>query len=71
MHSSKLKQRAISLRKTGASLAEIALILGISKSTASLWLSTVQLTKLAAMRLSTKQLQVRTNAAKTRRVKQL
>lgn len=43
-----LKHRASQLRKSGASVSEIATQLGISKSTASLWCRDIVLTKKSA-----------------------
>lgn len=49
-----LKQKAIALRIRGFSLKEISEILSISKSTASVWLRDVQMSKLGLNRLSEK-----------------
>lgn len=52
LKSSKIKRKAIALRKLGYSLGEIALKLHISKSTASLWLKDVKMNVAALTRLN-------------------
>lgn len=51
-----IKEKAITLRKKGYSLSEIANKLNISKSTSSLWLSNVSLPRLAIKRLTEKKI---------------
>ncbi len=65
LHSSSTKQKAILLRKSGLSFGEIAKDLHISKSTASLWLSTTPLDKLAAEKINEKRLQARIKGLQT------
>ncbi len=55
-HSLELKSKAILLRKKGFSLKEISDIHNISKSTASAWLSSIQLSKTAKNRLERKKI---------------
>lgn len=51
-HDQERYRRAISMRQQGSSLREISLSLGISKSTASLWVRDVRLSKEALARLA-------------------
>ncbi len=51
MHSRELKEKAISLRKQGYSIKEIAAELNIAQSTSSLWLSNIILNSTAQKRL--------------------
>lgn len=51
-HSFKLKEKAIALRKRGFSFREISESVGVSKSTASLWLSGVRLSLKAKERIN-------------------
>lgn len=51
-----LKNQAIQLRKRGFSLTEISKKLHIAKSTASIWLSTIELSEQAQKRLAKKQI---------------
>jgi transposase-like protein len=50
--SEEIRDRAVKFRKQGCSLAEISYKLGISKSTASVWLRGVQLSKKAKKRIA-------------------
>lgn len=51
-HNFKLKEKAILLRKKGFSFREISESLGVSKSTASLWLSSMRLSAKAKKRIN-------------------
>lgn len=55
MFGPKAKRKAVSLRKRGYSLNEISRLVGISRSTASLWLKDVQLPATARKTLNEKQ----------------
>lgn len=50
-YSLEFKQKAINLRKKGYSIKEVSKILGIAKSTSSLWLRNIKLSKKAQDRL--------------------
>jgi predicted transcriptional regulator len=65
---SETRIEATRLRKEGYSLSEIAALLAISKSTASLWLRGIELTSLAKERIRDKRRVGREKAANSRRV---
>lgn len=61
--------KAISLRKKGYSLNEVASQLGISKSSASLWLRDISLPKKARERIEQRRVKARIHAGETNRQK--
>ena len=63
------KQRAIRLRKEGYTLSEIAKSLGVSKSSASIWLRNIDLSDEARERIDAKRLHARMLSAQTHRAK--
>ncbi len=64
-----LKDKAIQLRSNGYSFKEISLILGVSKSTASLWARNVDLSFQAAKRLENIKIFGRRRALKINKIK--
>lgn len=73
-NSKELKEKAISLRKQGFSYKEIKQKIGVSKSTLSCWLKTVELTPEQRERLYTKQIEILsrgTQSQKERRLREI
>ncbi|MFH1864223.1 MAG: helix-turn-helix domain-containing protein, partial [bacterium] len=68
-YSIKTKEEAISLRKKGYSIREIADFLGIALSTSSTWLHNIQLNKRAENRLKKRRIFGQHNARKTALIK--
>ena len=64
-----LKQEAVSLRKKGFSLREISIALGISKSTASLWLGKIDLSNKAKRRIEEIRISARVKSTATKKKK--
>lgn len=67
--SEEIRNRAVKFRKQGYSLAEISYKLGISKSTASVWLRDIKLSKKAKNRIKRRSLQGQRRAAVTKKRK--
>ncbi len=65
------KEKAVILRKRGQSLAEIAEILKISKSTASLWLKSIGISKAGRLRLQNRITKARVKGGQVNHVKKL
>src|SRR3989338_6082512 len=61
------KREAIRLRLQGRSLSDIAIVLGISKATASVWLRHVPLSKRARQAIQAKRQMARLKSAETHR----
>lgn len=70
-HDFKLKEKAISLRKRGFSFREISESLGVSKSTASLWLSGIKLSLKAKKRINKLSVSGRKKANRTNNNKKI
>lgn len=65
-YSSKIKNQAISLRKSGYSINEIVKIIGISKGTASVWMKNITLNKEALRRIDNNRLKAQFKSIQTR-----
>ena len=63
------KEKACILRKEGYSLNEISVSLGISKSSASIWLRDIELSKTAQNRVLKKRIKARLKSAETHRAR--
>ena len=71
MRDSRLREKAVELRKQGLSLNEIYKSIGIAKSTASLWLRNVPLPEAASSRLQSNRLKGSMAAVVTNRRKRI